>query len=117
MKDKLLIGANTLNGVFRLYFAYLGTTPAIKEFLTTPVSEGTMNLINIVFLLLGLGGIVALVGLVRGTEWAPKALILLSVATILFDVWGYAIQSSAALGFIIPIVSLFMLYRSGRLHL
>jgi len=117
MKNKLLIGANTLNGVFRLYFAYLGTTPAIKEFLTNPVSDGTMNLINIMFLLLGLGGIVASVGLVRRDNWAPKALILVSVATILFDVWGYTIQSSAALGFIVPIVSLFMLYRSGRLHL
>jgi len=117
MKDKLLIGANTINGVFRLYFAYLGTTPAIKEFLTVPVSDGTMNLINIMFLLLGLGGIVASVGLVRGNVWAPKALILVSVATILFDVWGYTIQSSSALGFIVPIVSLFMLYRSGRLHL
>ena len=117
MKDILLIGANTLNGLFRLYFAYLGTTPAIKEFLTAPVSDGTMNIINIMFLVLGLGGLVASLGLWRGTEWAPKALILVSVATILFDVWGYTIQSSAALGLIFPIVSLFMLYRSGRLHL
>lgn len=117
MKNKLLIGANTLNALFRLYFAYLGTTPAIQEFLTVPVTQGTMNIINIMFLLLGLGGLIASVGLFRGTEWAPKALILVSVATILFDIWGYTVQSSAALGFIVPIVSLFILYRSGRLHL
>ena len=117
MKDKLLIGVNILNGVFRLYFAYLGTTPAIKEFLTTPVTVGTMNIINLVFLLLGLGGVVASVGLLRGNEWGTKALILVSIVTILFDVWGYTIQSSAALGFIAPVVTLFLLYRSGRLHL
>jgi len=117
MKEKLLIGANTLNGLFRLYFAYLGTTPAIKEFLTVPVTDGTMTIINIMFLLLGLVGIVASIGLMRGYEWALKVLILVSVTTILFDVWGYTIQSSAALGFIVPIMSLFMLYRSGRLHL
>ncbi len=117
MKNKLLIGANTLNSAFRLYFAYLGTTPAIQEFLTVPVSSVTMNIINIMFLILGVGGIIASFALVRGIEWAPKALILVSVVTILFDVWGYTIQSSAALGFIVPIVTLFMLYRSGRLHL
>lgn len=117
MKDKLLIGANTLNGLFRLYFAYLGTTPAIKEFLTVSVTDGTMNIINLMFLLLGLGGLIASIGLLRGYEWASKALILVSVATILFDVWGYTIQSSAFLGFIVPIVTLFMLYRSGRLHI
>ena len=117
MKDKLLIGANTLNGLFRIYFAYLGTTPAIKEFLTAPVSDGTMNIINIMFLVLGLGGLVASFGLWRGTKWAPKVLVFVSVVTILFDVWGFTIQSSAALGFIVPIVSLFMLYRSGRLYL
>jgi len=117
MKDKLLIGADTLNGFFRLYFAYLGTTPAIEEFLTVPVSDGTMSIINIMFLVLGLSGLVASLGLLRGTEWASKALVFVCVATILFDVWGFTIQSSAALGFIVPIVSLFMLYRSGRLHL
>ena len=117
MKDKLLIGANTLNGVFRLYFAYLGTTPAIEEFLTAPVSDGTMNIINIMFLVLGLSGLIASFGLWRGTEWAPKVLVFVSVVTILFDVWGFTIQSSAALGFIVPVVSLFMLYRSGRLYL
>jgi len=116
MKDKLLIGANTANGAFRLYFAYLGTTPAIKEFLTTPVSNGTMNIINIMFLLLGLGGIVASIVLWRGGDLAPKALMLVSIAAILFDVWGYTIQSSAALGFIVPIITLFLLQRSGRLH-
>lgn len=117
MKDKLLIGINLLNGLFRLYFAYLGTTPAIKEFLTAPVTGGTMNIINVMFLILGLGGIIASVGLLRGNDWGAKVLIPVSIVTILFDVWGYTIQTSAALGFITPVVTLFLLYRSGRLHL
>ena len=116
MKEKLLIGANLANGLFRLYFAYLGTTPAIKEFLSVTVSDSTMNVINIMFLTLGLGGIIASTGLWRKTDWAPKALMIVSIFTILFDIWGFTIQSSAALGFIVPFVTLLMLYRYGRLQ-
>jgi hypothetical protein len=117
MKEKLVIGANTIIGILRIYFAYLGTTPAIKEFLTVPVTAMTMNTINIMFLILGLGGLIASIGLWLGMEWAAKALIAVSLVTILFDIGGYTIQSSAALGFIVPLLTLFMLYRSGRFQL
>lgn len=32
---RIVLGTNTINGLLRIYFAYLGTTPDIKEWLTT----------------------------------------------------------------------------------
>jgi hypothetical protein len=114
---KLVLGLNAIIGVFRLYFAYLGVTPAIKEFLTVPVSSITMNFISVTFLLLGVGNIVTIYGLFRQTDWRFKSLIIVSIVTILFDVWGYTVQTSAAIGFIVPLVSLLILYKARRLHL
>ena len=114
---KLMLGLNAVIGVFRLYFAYLGTTPAINEFLTVTVSLGTMNFIYAAFLLLGVVNIVTICGLIRRTDWSIKSLIIVSIVTILFDMWGYMIQTSAAIGFIVPAVSLIVLYRAGRLSL
>ena len=114
---KLVLGLNAIIGVFRLYFAYLGVTPAIKEFLTVPVSSITMNFISVTFLLLGVGNLVTIYGLFRQTDWRFKSLIIVSIVTILFDVWGYTVQTSAAIGFIVPLVSLLILYKARRLHL
>ena len=54
---------NLLLGAFRIYFAYLGTTETIKEFLTVAVSPTTMTIINGMFLLLGVGGLIASIGM------------------------------------------------------
>ncbi|MEM2273640.1 MAG: hypothetical protein QXX56_05450 [Candidatus Bathyarchaeia archaeon] len=37
-------------------------------------------------------------------------MMLISIATISFDLWGLTIQSSAAIGLITPIISILALY-------
>jgi hypothetical protein len=82
---------NLILGVLRIYFAYLGTTEVIKEFLTVAVSPTTMTIINAMFLLLGVGGLIASIGMILKTSWSIKAMVLVSLANVLFDVWGYTI--------------------------
>ena len=105
---------NLVYGVLRIYFAYLGTTEAIKEFLTVAVSPTTMTIINAMFLLLGVGGLIASIGMFLKTSWSINALVLVSLANILFDIWGYTIQSTAALGVVVPVITLLVFYRSVK---
>jgi len=35
---------------------------------------------------------------------------LVSIATIAFDIWGLTIQATAAIGFIVPVISIITLY-------
>jgi len=39
-----------------------------------------------------------------------NAVIAVSLATIIFDVWGVTIQFTAAMGFVVPIMALVFLY-------
>ena len=105
---------NLLLGAFRIYFAYLGTTETIKEFLTVAVSPTTMTIINGMFLLLGVGGLIASIGMFLKASWSRNAIILVSLGNILFDAWGYTIQSTAALGVVVPVITLFVIYRSMK---
>ena len=107
-----IVVLNLLLGAFRIYFAYLGTTEAIKEFLTVPVSPTTMTIINAVFLLLGAGGLIASIGMITHKSWSRNAIVLVSLGNILFDIWGYTIQSSAALGVVVPVITLLVVFRS-----
>ena len=105
---------NLILSVLRIYFAYLGTTEAIKEFLTVAVSPTTMTIINALFLLLGVGGLIASIGMILKTSWSIKAIVILSLANIIFDVWGYTIQYTAVLGVVVPIITLLVIYRSVK---
>ena len=105
---------NLVFGVFRTYFAYLGTTEAIKEFLTVTVSPTTMTIINAMFLLLGVGGLIASIGMILKKSWSINALVLVSLANIIFDIWGYTIQFTAVLGVVVPVITLLVIYRSVK---
>jgi hypothetical protein len=105
---------NLLSGVLRVYFAYLGTTEAIKDFLTVTVSPATMAIINVVFLLLGVGGFIASIGMFMKASWSIKVMVLVSLVTILFDIWGYTIQFTAALGVVVPVITLLVIYRNVK---
>ncbi len=102
---------NLVFGVFRIYFSYLGTTEAIKEFLTVTVSPTTMTIINAMFLLLGVGGLIASIGMILNKSWSINAMVLVSLANIIFDIWGYTIQSTAVLGVVVPVITLLVIYR------
>lgn len=73
--------------------------------LENPVSDEVMLFINAMFYLLGAFGLVAAYGLWNGERWGFNGTLVLSAVTIAFDVWAVAtVQSSAAMGIVLPAV-------------
>ncbi|HEY3420140.1 MAG TPA: hypothetical protein VGK23_06265 [Methanomassiliicoccales archaeon] len=69
------------------------------------VSSDVELFINVMFLLLGIGGIVLTYGLFEGRRWGYIGTIGISAITIVFDVWAiFAVQPTALLGIILPVV-------------
>jgi uncharacterized membrane protein (DUF2068 family) len=101
---------NFLQAFGRLLFAILGVQGGIDQFLDVPVSDMTSLILHIMFFFLGLAGLIAAYGLWKKVTWGVWAIILVSVITILFDIWGFTIQKTAAIGFFVPLVSLGYLY-------
>jgi len=99
-----------LQSVGRLSFAILGMPGGMGQFLDVPVSYTTSLVMFVMFLFLGICGLVATFGLLRKQKWGFWGTILFSVATIIFDIWGLTIQYTAALGFIVPAISILYLY-------
>ncbi|MEM2926419.1 MAG: hypothetical protein QW220_06205 [Candidatus Bathyarchaeia archaeon] len=94
----------------RIFFAVLGTPEGMGKFLDTPVSYATSLILFLMFLSLGVFGLIATIGLLTKRKWGFWSTIGVSIATIAFDLWGLTIQSSAAIGFIIPVISILILY-------
>lgn len=77
--------------------------------LDNPVSDGLMMFINGMFYLLGLFGFITAYGLWTERRWGYLGTLILSAATVAFDVWAIVtVQSSAALGIVLP--ALFIAY-------
>ncbi len=113
---RIIHAASALSGLqamLRLYFSYLGFTGGIDEFLTSPVSQSTLQFINSIFLILGIAGIVTTLGLLRERKWGLWSAFLVLVSTVVFDIWGLKIQSTAAMGIVMPVLSMILLYK-GR---
>jgi hypothetical protein len=102
-----------LQSLLRFYFFYLGFTGGIGEFLTSPVSQGTLQFINSVFLVLGIAGMVATLGLFMEKRWGLGCSFIVLVSTVVFDAWGSRIQSTAVMGVVMPVLSLIILSRGG----
>jgi len=99
-----------LQSVGRLYFAFIGMPGGMGQFLDVPISYATSLVMFVMFLFLGVCGFVAVFGLWRKQKWGFWGTVLVSVATIAFDVWGLTIQFTAAIGFIVPAISILYLY-------
>ncbi len=106
----LVVLLNFLQALGRLLFAILGVQGGIDQFLDVPVSDMTSLILHIMFFFLGITGLIAAYGLFKKVTWGVWAVILVSVITILFDIWGFTIQKTAAIGFFVPLVSLGYLY-------
>ena len=120
-KDKGLVVVALLNffqAIGRLIFAPLGIQGGIDQFLDVPVSDTTSLILHIMFFFLGITGLAAAYGLWKNLKWGIRAVIFVSVLTIIFDIWGFTIQKTAAIGFFVPLVSLAYLYfkRSQRVE-
>jgi len=98
----------TLQSVGRFIFGYLSAiTPG--GLLDVEVAQITIQIINTMFFLLGILGCIAVVGLLMRRKWGIWTTVFVSVLTILFDIWGVTIQFTAAMGFVIPVISLLIL--------
>ncbi|MBU7031345.1 MAG: DUF2127 domain-containing protein [Theionarchaea archaeon] len=111
-----VVGLNFLQSIGRLLFALMGLNGGIDQFLDVPVSITTAQALHVMFFFLGIMGFVAAIGFWRKKMWGFWAILLVSVMTIAFDIWGFTIQETAALGFIVPIISLVYLI-SQRSHI
>lgn len=98
-----------LQSLGRLFFAILGTPGGMGQFLDVPISYETSMVMFVMFLLLGICGLIAAFGLWRRRKWGFWSILLVSIVTIAFDIWGFTIQYTAALGFVVPIISLLYL--------
>lgn len=99
-----------VQSIGRIYFAASGTPSGMGQFLDVPISSTISFVLFITFLFLGILGLVAAFGLLAKREWGVWATLLASIATIIFDVWGLTIQLTAAIGLIVPLISLICLY-------
>ncbi|MEM3153869.1 MAG: hypothetical protein QW629_04060 [Candidatus Bathyarchaeia archaeon] len=111
-RDKLVIFASLLwiiQSAGRLCFAAVGTPEGMGRFLDNPISYETSVILFAMFLFLGILGLVAAFGLLTGRIWGFWSTMSVSVATIAFDVWGLTIQSTAAIGLIVPVISIIIL--------
>ncbi len=106
----LVILLGIVQAVSRLLFAIVGIPSGMGQFLDVPISYTSNLIILVTFLFLGASGLGVTYGLWRKQRWGFWGTALVSVATIVFDVWGFTIQSSAILGFVIPALSLLYLY-------
>jgi hypothetical protein len=99
-----------LQSLGRLFFAILGTPEGMGQFLDVSISYTTSLVMFVMFLLLGICGLIAAFGLWRRRKWGFWGTIAVSIATIVFDVWGITVQYTAALGFVVPAITLLYLY-------
>ena len=98
----------TLNSYLRIYFGILNITEG--SMLDVSVSPIVFQFIIVMFFILGVNGFITSFGLWQMKNWGFKGVILVSIATILFDIWGITIQFTAALGFFVPGIVLIYLY-------
>ena len=98
----------TLNSYLRIYFGILNITEG--SMLDVSVSPIVFQFIIVMFFILGVNGFITSLGLWQIKKWGFKGVILVSIATILFDIWGFTIQFTAALGFFVPGIVLIYLY-------
>ena len=108
----LLILLWLLQAVLRLGFAFIGIfwPEMMDQFLTVEVSPAVFHFLNVMFLALGVAGVVTAIGLWMVKKWGYWGTILVSLVTVVFDIWGMTIQFTAALGLIIPGIAIFYLY-------
>jgi len=99
-----------IQSIGRLSFATIGKPEGMGQFLDVPISYETSLVMFTMFLFLGICGFIATFGLLAKLKWGFWTMIFASIATIAFDLWGLTIQYTAALGFVVPAISIIYLY-------
>ncbi|MHA1424264.1 MAG: hypothetical protein ACTSSD_19490 [Candidatus Thorarchaeota archaeon] len=94
----------TLNATARIVFGIMTITQG--SLLDVEVALIAEQTITVMFLTLGLFGFLAVPGLLQKKRWGFLMALAVSLATVVFDIWGFTIQFTAAMGFIMPAVML-----------
>ncbi len=91
---------SVLRFAFPAWILQSGFAPTEKA-----ISTDVQAFILVMFVLIGIAGLVAAYGLFRGTRWGYSGTIALSLVTIVFDIWGIAeVQITAIMGMILPVM-------------
>jgi hypothetical protein len=108
---KIVVLLSLVQGILRTYFGMAGmgafglaAKDQVMNLIETPVSN-EMLIIAAPFLLLGVFGLAATAGLMMRRPWGIYGTVIVSVATIVYDMWAaVAIQSSAVFGLVVPVI-------------
>ena len=95
-----------MNALLRIIFGLMSTQGSLLD---NPVPLIIEQVIIVMFLVLGIAGFVSSFGLLKRELWGLQGVIVISLLTIAFDIWGITIQFTAALGFIVPALALLFL--------
>ena len=105
-----------MNALLRVVFGMMSTQGSLLDI---PVPLIIDQILIVMFFILGLLGFITSYGFMKLERWGFQGVVLVSLLTILFDIWGITIQFTAALGFIVPaVVLLFIIprmYKTGLL--
>lgn len=99
-----------IQSIGRLSFAVIGRPEGMGQFLDAPIPYETSLAMFVMFTFLGICGLIAAFSLLIRRKWGFWSTLFASVATIAFDIWGLTVQYTAALGFVVPAISLVYLY-------
>ena len=104
------------NALLRLVFSAMSTQGSLLD---NPVPLIIDQLLIVMFLMLGIIGFITAYGFLKLELWGFQGVMICSLITIIFDIWGMTIQFTAALGFIVPAVALLFIvprmYKMGLL--
>lgn len=97
-----------VNAILRIYFGYLTITGV--QLLDVQISPLVHQSLTAMFLFLGASGVTVSVGFWMRERWGYLGVVIVSILTILFDIWGVTIQFTAAFGFIAPVIVMLYLF-------
>lgn len=103
---KAVLGLNLLQAVLRVVFTALSLSGGMGQFLNRSITSTDADVLFAMFAILGVAGLVSVFLASRRQTAGIMALGAVSVVTIIFDIWGMTIQGTAAIGFVVPVITL-----------
>ncbi|MHA1665778.1 MAG: hypothetical protein ACTSW7_00185 [Candidatus Thorarchaeota archaeon] len=99
-----------MNSLLRIVFGAMSTKGSLLD---NPVPLVIDQILIVMFLILGILGFITAYGFLKLELWGIQGVVIVSLLTIIFDIWGFTLQFTAAMGFIVPAISL--LYLAPRM--
>ena len=103
---KAVIGLNLIQAVLRLVFTAVSLQGGMGQFINDPITQSQADVLSMMFAVLGAAGLVSVYLAAGKHPFGAMALAVVSIATVAFDVYGMTIQPTAAIGFVVPVITL-----------